>query len=284
MTRSLDHFIILVRNLDTAITVYQRLGFNARPAAQHVEIGSRNSVVIFDHTYLELLDLTTTRSQAVKDDYLGRFVAGEGITHVALTSAKLEPDMDSLASQGVQVGTLLNARRKIRMPSGEDDETASRSVYFWRDHNRYLSLFLSDHPKPHTIFIPEYNNHANSARRVVRLAYMSRDPLADIPYFRTLFGAEPTAVSADGFSMTGARGDVTDVLTVEAAQRRYGPFLTVQGLSTLAGVGIAFHYKVESLAECESYFQRTGVLHERRNGKVFVPASEGCGAISVFES
>ncbi|MEQ8800795.1 MAG: VOC family protein [Haliea sp.] len=170
--KSLDHVVLLVRDADAAAAVYERLGFHVRPLAEHEDIGSRNRVVHFRQTYLEFIDFEGARED-VAGPYMDRFQLGEGLVHVSLTSDRLEDDRARLEAIGMQPYPILSARRRITLPDGSFGETASRCFYLWREDNRYLSLFFSDHPKPHMIFIPEFVRHDNGATEVSRCVYMS---------------------------------------------------------------------------------------------------------------
>jgi hypothetical protein len=126
--RTLDHFVILVEPLEPACADYQRLGFNVRPIARHLSIGSSNSVIHLKNTYLELLDLGESPA-FLQDQYRPRFKAGPGLCHVSVHSDSLEADHERLKVAGLNPGTILNARRKITYPDGREDETASSSIY-----------------------------------------------------------------------------------------------------------------------------------------------------------
>ena len=281
--KSLDHFVVLVRDVDAAAARYERLGFHVRPVAEHADIGSRNRVVHFGHTYLEFIDLSGARED-VAGPYLDRFELGEGLVHVSLTSDRLEDDRERLAEAGMQPWPTLSARREITLPDGAKAETASRCFYLWRDDNRYLSLFFSDHPKPETIFIPEYVNHANGAREISRCVYMSTTLAADREYFTRCFRSQPEVDEQDRLAWRGPRGDLTEVLAVDAACRRYGAALPFTDPAPLSGAGIALHYAVSSEAECRQALEdRCVAFREFGDGALAVAAGDGVGCVSVFE-
>jgi hypothetical protein len=274
---------VLVRDVDAAAASYERLGFHVRPVAEHEDIGSRNRVVHFGATYLEFIDLTGARED-VAGPYLGRFALGEGLVHVSLTSDRLEDDRARLEGEGRQPWPILSARRAITLPDGVRDETASRCFYLWRDDNRYLSLFFSDHPKPETIFIPEYVDHANGAREVSRCVYVSTMLDADREYFSVCFTERPEEDSADRLAWRGPRGDLTEILSVQAAARRYGDALPTPDPAPLAGVGIALHYTVASVTTCAQALKERGVaFREDADGSLVVDAAQGVGCVTVFE-
>ncbi|GAB5415255.1 MAG: VOC family protein [Congregibacter sp.] len=281
--KSLDHFVLLVRDLDLAASSYERLGFHVRPLAEHKDLGTRNRVLHFGHTYLELFDATSGLEDVVKP-YLDRFQSGEGVVHVSLTSEHLEDDWQRMSAAGVDVHPILSARREITLPDGTRGETASRCFYQWRSDSRYLSLFFSDHPKPKMIFIPEYVCHPNGAREVSRCVYMSTTLNADRDYFSKCFMKNPDEETSERLAWRGARGDLTEVLTVNAAQQRYGDLLSVTDPAPFAGLGIALHYVVDNLDDCRGLLQTTDASHcELYDGTIGVAASKATGCVVCFE-
>lgn len=56
MTLPLDHLVILVPDLDAAITGYRALGFSVQPGGTHADGATHNALVVFaDGSYLELI-------------------------------------------------------------------------------------------------------------------------------------------------------------------------------------------------------------------------------------
>ncbi len=281
--RTLDHFVIVVGDLQVAADQYRRLGFHVRPVARHIEIGSSNCVVHLPSTYLELF-CPGDSDHAILEPYRAHLEIGEGLAHVSLDSVDLESDHRLMGTLGLAPDPIVSARRKIVRPDGSPDETASSFFYMWRNDNRYLSLFLSEHRRPDAIFIPEFEDHPNAAAEVSRVVYVSRDPAGDVDYFSRIFGKQPDSRDAAGFSIVGARGDVTEVLSVDVARGRYGPSLRSQELGPLQGAGVALHFSTHSLERCEKHLSSTGVGFERGRGGLIVPASEACGCIAVFHA
>ncbi|EED34371.1 conserved hypothetical protein [Luminiphilus syltensis NOR5-1B] len=274
----------LVRDADAAAAVYERLGFHVRPLAEHKDIGSRNRVVHFGHTYLEFADFEGARED-VAGPYTDRFQLGEGLAHVSLTSDRLEDDRARLEAVGMQPYPILSARRRITLPDGSFGETASRCFYLWREDNRYLSLFFSDHPKPDMIFIPEFVRHDNGASEVSRCVYMSTTLAADRDYFSRCFGSEPVEEASERIAWQGPRGDLTEVLSPAAAQVRYGDLLHLSTPEPLPGIGIALHYRVADIERCRAVLEAGGLaVRKLDEGAIGVAAEDAVGCIAVFES
>jgi hypothetical protein len=190
--RSLDHFVIAVRDVEAAGSAYGRLGFHALPRARHIEIGTSNRVIQLRDTYLELVGDLEKSPPLLRERMLPRFSCGEGLAIVSLTSSDLTADHRRIADSGLTPDRILNARRKITMPSGAEDETDSRCFYVWRPDRIFSTLFFSEHRRPETIWAPEYQRHPSTALRVTALIYLSDDPPREVDYATHLLGVRPT--------------------------------------------------------------------------------------------
>src|SRR5437764_182152 len=71
MLTRLDHPIVAVRDLDRAIEVYQRLGFEVIRGGRNPGIGTHNALIRFGLDYLELLSVED-REAAVRNHPRGR--------------------------------------------------------------------------------------------------------------------------------------------------------------------------------------------------------------------
>lgn len=281
--KTLDHFVILVEPLEPAVADYERLGFHVRPIARHLSVGSKNAVIHLHHTYLELFTLDQAPAE-FQDAYRPRLQAGPGLCHVSLDSTSLEADRARLQAAGLNPGAIASARRKMCHPDGREDETASSFMYCWREQHRYLSLFVSHHARPETIFVDEHVCHANGAQQVTRCVFQSQDPALDLPYFRSLYGRAETDRTVDGFRFVGPHGEVSEVITPAAAEARYGAAMPSQGLDGLGALPLALHYRVGSLVACEQHLRGAGLSVAAAGGALVVPAAQACGVVTVFEA
>ncbi|KPQ14543.1 MAG: Glyoxalase-like domain [Rhodobacteraceae bacterium HLUCCA09] len=280
--KSLDHVVHLVQDLEGARASWTRLGFHVRPAATHIEIGSSNAVVMFERTYNELLCIEHAEP-GLHGQYVGRFAGGEGLAHVSLTANSLAEERARLEGMGYTPGPEGNARRAILRPDGSTEETDRSFLYNWQSAHRWNSLFFSEHRKPDAIFIPEYVDHANGSRDMVRLVWLSADPAADLPYFRDSRGQEPERTGEDGFAFRGGRGELCEVLTAQAVRARYGTLPGEAEPGALGGYPVAMHFRVADPAATCAFFAGSGVTTAQVDGGIGVGLEAACGAVLVFE-
>ncbi|MCC7134643.1 MAG: VOC family protein [Gemmatimonadales bacterium] len=282
--RSLDHFAHAVRDLTHAGLAFERLGFHVLPVARHVEIGSCNRVFQLGHTYYEIVADLDRSLPLLRDRMLPRFQCGDGMAIVSLTSDDLPADRMAIAAQGLIPDPILNARRTVPMPDGGSDETNSHCFYVWReDRYRYLTLFLSHHYKPATIFVPAWQRHPNGATDVVGLTYVADDPGAQVDYFATMFGARPTTATPDRVLFVTPRGERLEILDPAGLERRYGAAAPAW-CGLLGGYGIGIEFAVEDLGRCRQVLISNGVPFEDHEGRLRVPAAAAAGMVVEFRA
>ncbi len=280
--RSLDHFVIAVDDLPKAEQVYRKLGFSVMPKARHAAIGTANHVIQLHSTYVELLgDLDLCIFEPLKQRFASRRAAGDGFYINCLDSRDLQADRDALLAKGYACGEIISARRKVAMPDGSLDETASDCFYVWRDDARLTStLFYAAHAKPHVIWFEPWQSHPNTAMTTLSLTYASDNLQADEPYFTDLFGTEPAQRNVACLIYLTARGERFEVFTHDTLRTRYGRQTPARnGLATL-GVGI--RYGVASLHVCRAALQGTGVPFAEEAGVITVAANDACGVVTEF--
>ena len=82
MIQSIDHIVILVRNLEEAIADYTALGFTVTPGGVHADGATHNALVPFDDgSYLELIAFTV---REVVNDVVLSYQAGPSLQEGAL--------------------------------------------------------------------------------------------------------------------------------------------------------------------------------------------------------
>ena len=279
--QALDHYVLQVHDVDAAGASFERLGFQVRPRMTHIEFGTSNRVVQFRNTYLELLGGLETAPSDIVKEYLPRFECGEGLSHVSLRSCDLEADHRAAVELGLNPGKLTSARREVVMPDRSVEETDSDFFYMWRRERLYLSLFLCVHRKPETIWIPEYQEHPNTAADTTRVTFVSDDPLLDRDYFSTLYRSAATTESPDVVRFTGSRGDVAEVCSRTRIHQRYAP-LGLDISDRQPGYLVGLTISVRSLARCRAGLHDNGVDFALGDGTLLVPPEHAHGAVVEF--
>ncbi|HLZ60196.1 MAG TPA: VOC family protein [Ktedonosporobacter sp.] len=109
MITRFDHTVIAVRDLDTAMSSYQKLGFAVSQGGQHPGMGTRNALIRFGLDYIELLTVDDP-NQAIAARLAGRALVdflqqrNGGPLGYALASDGLEQEAERLSHTNLTIG------------------------------------------------------------------------------------------------------------------------------------------------------------------------------------
>jgi hypothetical protein len=280
--RSLDHFVNCAGDIDIAGEMYRRLGFRVMPAMEHVEIGTSNTIVQLNDTYIELIgDWDHCRSdQIIETMRHWRSVDEYIYWQTAFTSKRLEDDQQAMRDRGMPAAEILNAYRRVRKIGGGWDQTASRSMYCMNAAAITGSVFISDHARPETIWMPGYTCHPNSVVRVLGMSYVARRPGDHVDYYSSMLGGEPAEMSADRVAFHTPRGEFFEILSQDEAKAALPHAQDLQ--DGLAIRGAAYTFQVESLERCALALRDGGVPYRAEGDTLCTPAAFGAGMAMTF--
>lgn len=99
MTFSLDHLGIAVKSLDTAKSIYEKIGLTISPEETIPAEKVRVVMVPVENTRIELLEATS------EDSTISKFIAkrGEGLHHICLRVSDLPSAVEKLKKDGVRL-------------------------------------------------------------------------------------------------------------------------------------------------------------------------------------
>jgi len=120
MLTRIDHVMMCVPDLATAVDAYTRIGFDVQPGGEHTGKGTHNAIAFFEDDYLELLGVHDgalhRRAAAVPGSFdagLAAFLAGGGgFRAVIVQSDDLEADVAAMRGRGVDVSDVAPGGRR----------------------------------------------------------------------------------------------------------------------------------------------------------------------------
>ena len=195
MSLTIDHLVILVKNLDTAITDYRALGFHVLPGGTHAEGATHNALVSFaDGSYLELIAFLDHR---IPHRWAAPAKQGlEGFIDYALLPGSVPEVVAAARARGLDYQGPFDGGR-IR-PDGErlvwqTGLPASRDL-----------PFLCGDVTARTLRVPggDAHMHANGTRGVATLTVLVRDLDTSLARYAALLGPQ-VPDSVQPFSLPG---------------------------------------------------------------------------------
>jgi len=228
MRRGIDHLVLAVKDLDSACTFYERLGFRLTPPAQH-PFGTGNRLAQLGNDFLEIVSVTNPQDLiehkegafsfgAYNRDYLS---AREGMSMIALKSDGWEQDRRSFFDAGFDLPEPFTFSRLARQPDGREvkvgfdltfvpDAALPDAVFFTCDHQH----------EPEFFYKPEFQKHDNGALAVDEVIMVCHDPDKLRMFFQRLYGSESITERAGVLSVQGG-GFCFSVLSVAQLQARF---------------------------------------------------------------
>src|SRR5689334_10222127 len=100
MILGIDHIVIVVHDLDKAISDYSSLGFTVVPGGEHADGITHNALVAFaDGAYLELVAF----KQEAPQHFFYRPHGKEGMVTYALLPGNIEEDIAAARERGLEI-------------------------------------------------------------------------------------------------------------------------------------------------------------------------------------
>jgi glyoxalase-like protein len=273
----IDHAVIAVRDLDAAAANWQQLGFTISPRGTHsAHMGTGNYTIMLGEDYMELLGvLIATEHNAPTRAYLDR--TGGGIERIAFTTLSAAAGAAEIRSMGYAPIGPTDFERPVTMPDGHRS-AAKFATFMWPTDEAPggVRLFACQHKTRETVWIPELQRHANTAKRIAEVLVTTPEPEADAKHLAKMIAGNVGRDSDGVFVVPTGYGRADFVfLTREAMAKRYG--VPVSELPERAGAGLRL--VVGDLAAART---ATGAKGIAGGDAVVVPPSAANGVMLAF--
>jgi hypothetical protein len=271
-----DHVVVTVRDLDAAAEQWRKLGFTLSPRGTHSpQMGSGNYTIMFGEDYLELLGVLhdTDQNKPTRDFLANR----EGIERTAFTTDDAAAGAADLAARGLVPLGPVHFGRPVDLPGGGTGE-AKFNVFRWplAESPGGMRIFACQHLTRDTVWIPQLQQHANGASRIVAIEILAADPKAAAAHMSRLID-EPASF-AGGVWRVPSGSKRADFLFYDAASfaKRY-PDAVRAGAAPEGAAALVIG--TTDLAKATTALGSLAVPHD---GIVSVPASAANGTVVSF--
>jgi hypothetical protein len=274
----IDHAVVVVKDLDAAAANWKQLGFTISPRGTHsAHMGTGNYTIMLAEDYVELLGVfNATEHNAPSRAYLEQ--TGGGIERIAFTTPSAAAGAAELRTMGYAPIGPTDFERPVSMPDGRK-AAAKFATFQWpvKEAPGGVRLFACQHKTRETVWIPELQKHANTAKGIARVFIVTPKVEEDAKHLVKMIAGE-MRVDADGSAVvpTGfGRADFV-FLTREALGKRY-PGVDVSTLPDRAGAGLEL--VVNDLAAAQ---RAVGAKAVASSGAAVVPPAAANGVMLAF--
>ncbi len=216
MARGIDHLVHVVRDLDAAHKIYERLGFQVGAENVH-PWGTRNRLVQFPGSYIELLAIPEPGklpSVPAGTYSFGNFnleflrQCGEGLSFLVLQSSDPKTEQAAFDHAGFGGFKVMDFSRKALRPDGRETEV-SFSLAFARDpQSKHAGFFTCLQKTRNEIWFPELQRHENGATAISAAVFVAENPTDHYVFFETFAGVRDLRSSSLGLRIETGQGEI----------------------------------------------------------------------------
>jgi hypothetical protein len=285
MTRTPDHIVHAVRDLDALAAFYRRAGFVVGARNRH-PWGTHNHVVQVPGFFVELLSVAEPDKLGPDglSEQFGRFnqkaiASGDGLSMLLLASGDAAFDAREWARAGIGCSDVLPFSRTATLADGTT-ATVGFSLAFAREEGSPAGFAACQHRNPAAFWSPALQAHDNGAVGLAAVVMTAAKPSAHGAFLSALLGLPAAEEGPDRWIARTAGGDVV-VLTPERFATRYGiaPRHPANGLQ-LAAV----EFRVADLDRCGKVLHGNGVAISGFDGGIAVAPELAFGAALLFRA
>ena len=237
----IDHAVVAVKDLDSAATIWRKLGFTLSPRGTHsAKMGSGNYTIMLDPDYVELLGVIADTEHNAP---LRAFIAqrGEGVERIAFTAVDSAAGAEEITARGYKALGPTDFERPVTLPDGSVSAAKFR-VFQWpiEEAPGGLRIFVCQHKTRETVWIPELMVHANSAKRLKQVLIVTTEPAKDAAHLAKMIDGA-TRNESDGAITVPSGGDRADFVfvTKDVLAKRF-PDTSLAGAPERGGVALVF--------------------------------------------
>ncbi|MGH8209333.1 MAG: VOC family protein [Steroidobacteraceae bacterium] len=200
MLSGIDHLVILVSDLETAIEDYRQQGFTVVRGGKHPTLTHNALIGLADGSYLELLAFYQSNPQS---KWWSRLALGGGLIAACMQTDELNREIATFRAAGIEMGDPMPLSR-VR-PDGYHLKWVL-SVY--GGESPELVPFLIEDETPRAERVPRENSHRNQVTGIDTVTVAVRDLPVVKRWYTKAFGKAGETIERGNLNAAGVRFSV----------------------------------------------------------------------------
>ena len=279
--RSIDHPLIAVADMQQSRVVYERLGFTIPPRGSHIEWGTGNWCIMFEHDYLELRGILDAQRETLGlEQILATY--GEGLAGVAFGTEGAEISFQKLNDNQIMPKPVRYLTRNFEVAEQWLQPKFALCFVPEQDIRGLTHVVLCEHLTPELMRKPEYLRHANDAQAVLGMTGIVDDLDAVQRVQQRLLGKDAVHRDEHVLTLNLPSGQFIRLMHAADYDRAY-PKLGRKAL-TRPEYLVSIHLQVGDIHKTQRALDAQQILytHDVENS-VWVAAQDACGVMIEFK-
>ncbi|HJQ55892.1 MAG TPA: VOC family protein [Vineibacter sp.] len=281
MARKLDHIVLVAPELESLRTTYERLGFTLTPRAVH-PFGTCNHLAQLGDNFIELLSIDDVARIPV--DSPGEFSLGararayiaercHGLMMAVLASGDADADIAEFRAKKLQTYDRLDFGRDARLPDGQTVRVGFSLAFVTHPEMPEATFFCcQQRHKPELFWKPDFQRHANGARRLIEVVMVAPDAAAAASHVAQVLDA-PQSPTAGGWAVGSAEDRVTVLDPASLAAR----FPELAGIDTGTPRFVAYRLRVDEPRTIRGILDGQGISYRAAGDGIVVGPAHAMG-------
>lgn len=258
MLRGIDHLVIVVPDLPTAIKNYEALGFTVVPGGRH-PVGSHNALIAFqDDSYIELIAFY---QPSLEHKWWAPLQKGGGLVDFCMQTDDLLGDTALFRKAGVEIDDPSPLSR-----TRPDGYQLKWVLSIPKGAHRGVAPFLIQDETPREERVPRQMVHRNGVAGIGRVTVAVEDVEKVRPWYATALGLSGEDVRDENLDAAGARFVVGphlfDFLAPRSAGSPLRDWLWARGASPYAAMLRTASGMTGPLDQAKTLGARLSLSHE----------------------
>ena len=274
----IDHAVVAVKDLDAAAAGWKKLGFTISPRGTHsAKMGSGNYTIMLGPDYVELLGvIAETEHNAPMRDFIA--TRGQGIERIAFTAIDSTAGAEEIRARGYAPLGPTDFERPVTMPDGSESAAKFR-VFQWpvEEAPGGLRIFACQHKTRETVWIPELQQHANTATRLKRVIIVSPQPDKDAQHLAKMIDGDVRAEADGAFTVPSGSDRADFVFVTRDGLIKQFPGVSLEGGPERGGAALVF-----VAGDLDAAEKAVGSVGVRSTIGVVVPPAAANGVLLAF--
>jgi hypothetical protein len=287
MTRKFDHLVLCVRDLERARQFYGAIGFTLTPRALH-PFGTCNSLVQLQGNFLELLSIADPGLIAKAATGPFSFAAyneaflkkREGFSMLVFVSGDAAADSAEFKQSGLKAYDVFHFGREAALPDGSRARVDFSLAFVTEPSMPEAAFFTCQQHAPQHFWRPEFQRHANGARRIAEVVMSALRPADHKDFFERLMRGR-AEVLPSGFTIGGA-GERLTMLDHGGLAARF-PEIPKRGAGDTPRFE-AYVIEVADLSAARALLESRGIAFRAAANSLVLPPSEALGIAIEFRA
>ena len=286
--RGIDHLVLCVRDLDSASSVYERLGFTLTPRASH-DWGTDNRLVQLQGNFLEFIEVAYPEKllpPADRQFRFGTFIHDylkdrEGLGMLVFESGDAQADRDEFAEKGLSDFDRFDFQRTATLPDGSQVTVGFSLAFVSRPEMPDVAFFVCQQKAPEYFWKPEFQQHLNGAVAVGETVIVCDDPSQLKTLFEGLQKPESVSIENDILRAETARGWMS-AMTPAGFSDWFGPEAAIWPERPSGPHLAAYRILVKDLDIVEQHLKASGFPYHWAKAGLTVAPSDLFGVALSF--